>query len=81
MRSGLSRPEVCRRLAAIRKFSDHGYDILEEPGFIDNGYIRMKIEGLKAEYAKLDQQIEQLIQFDQKDDYNQQKIAALLAQK
>jgi hypothetical protein len=41
----------------------------------------MKIEGLKAEYAKLDQQIEQLIQFDQKDDYNQQKIAALLAQK
>ena len=69
------------KLATVRKFSNQEYDILEEPGFLDDGFIRTKIEGLKKDYQKFDQQLESLIKFDKRDDYNQQKVQALTSQK
>ena len=66
------------KLAMIRKFSDQTYDILDEPGFLDNGYIRAKIQQLKQEYTKIEDEMEQLIEFDQKDEYHQQKLAVLM---
>lgn len=69
------------RLATIKKFTNQHYDILDEAGFLDDGYISKKIEGLKIEYAKLDNQIDVLLLSANKDDYTKQKIATLLDQK
>ncbi|MEH7009209.1 hypothetical protein V7087_00060 [Neobacillus niacini] len=69
------------KLAAVKRFSDQEYDILEEPGFLDDGFIRMKIEGLKKELKKIDQQLEQLLHYDKQDDYHKQKVAYFMEQK
>ncbi|MFJ8258561.1 tetratricopeptide repeat protein [Peribacillus asahii] len=66
------------KLAAIKKFSDHTYDILDEPGFLDNGYIRAKIEHLKKEYTRIQNEIELILQYDKKDKYQQQKVSTLV---
>lgn len=64
------------KLAVIKKFSDQNYDILDEPGFLDDGYIRTKIRLIKQEYTKIEKEVE-LLQYDQKDEHHQQKLSYL----
>lgn len=64
------------KLAVIKKFSDQNYDILDEPGFLDDGFIRTKIQLIKQEYTKIEKEVE-LLQYDQKDEYHQQKLSYL----
>lgn len=69
------------KLVATKKFSNENYDILDEPGFLDNGYIRVKIKQLKSEYTKIEDEIELLLQFDRKDEHYQQKVSSLMENK
>ncbi|WP_042347597.1 tetratricopeptide repeat protein [Bacillus massiliigorillae] len=66
------------KLSATKKFSNHCYDILEEPGFMDNGYIRAKIKQLKKECTNIENEIELLLQYDKKDEYYKQKVSVLM---
>jgi predicted Zn-dependent protease len=66
---------------AIKRFSNQEYDILEEPGFQDNEFIKKKIEVIKKEHKMVDKQLEQLLKFDKEDEYNKQKVLNLLEQK
>nr|WP_106782902.1 hypothetical protein [Lysinibacillus timonensis] len=70
-----------KKLQVISKFSDANYDVLEEAYFLDDGYIRGKMTLLKQEYKRLEKEIELLIQYDKKDDYNKMKIKALIEEK
>ncbi|MCC5804673.1 hypothetical protein [Rossellomorea vietnamensis] len=69
------------KLATIKKFSGHETGSLDEPGCLDDSFIKTKIEDLKKEYTKMDQQIEQLIHFDKEDEYNKQKLKTLFERK
>jgi predicted Zn-dependent protease len=65
------------KLAVIKKFSDQNYDILDEPGFLDDGYIITKIQLLKKEYSKVEDEVQLLLQYDKKDDHHHQKLSNL----
>lgn len=66
------------KLSFVNKISDSKDGISDELSFLDDGFIKSKIDNLKKEYGSIEKEIEMLIKYDKKDDYNTQKIHSLM---
>lgn len=67
------------RLAIIKKFTDSGGDSLEENDFLDDGYITAKINRLKKQYKKLEDELEIAVKYEnQSDVWTKEKIVNLV---
>lgn len=66
------------KIALINKISESGQEFTDEVFFLDDGYIKSKIEKLKTKYNSINKDIELLVKYDKRDEYSRNKIRHLL---
>lgn len=75
MIKGLVRGYNDAKLSVINRFSGIDTDLFDEDGFLDDGYIKTKVENLKKEYSSVIKEIEDIIKYDNKNDkYKKNKL-------
>lgn len=65
------------KFAFIQKLSDSKEGIYDELDYLDDGYIKMKIQRLKNEYGDIQNQLNMLERYDKQDDQNSAKRKSL----
>ncbi|MDF2544649.1 MAG: hypothetical protein K0S47_4367 [Herbinix sp.] len=66
------------KMSIIYNLADQDYSLLEEPGFLDDGYLQAKVALLKRHYERIDRQIEHTLKYDKDDSYKVEKCKAMI---
>ena len=69
------------KIAFINKLSVSGQEDIEEVFFLDDGYIKSKIERLKKKHSIINNDIESLVKYDERDEHGKNKLKYLLDQR
>lgn len=62
----------------VNRFSDNCINICEESLCIDKGYLKSKFEDFQKQYKEISNEIENLYNYGDKDDYNKSKISTFI---
>jgi tetratricopeptide (TPR) repeat protein len=66
------------KLAVIQRFAEDEFGVIDEPGFLDVGYINTRIETIKKEYSKLEKELDLFARHDRNDSYHREQLNTLL---
>lgn len=69
------------KIALIEKMTGLENGIYDEVFFLDDGYIKSKIERLKKEYNSISKEIEMIAKYDERDNYGRDKLNHLVNKK